>query len=172
VAGRPAEKGQACRPAHGRAARSPGSAPDRRWRTCACTRSPARTPAAITVGGSTRGDVRDTTYSNFGSCVTLFAPGTDSRTIGGTSMAAPHAAGVAALYLEQRPTAQPATVKALIVDSATTDVLGDIGAGWTTVPAVLSTGNGTFRLANGGVGDFAGWAQVPGATVVGRRTAW
>jgi len=86
----------------------------------ACYRSPGRVPAALTVGAS---DVNDTSYlyTNPGSCLDLFAPGVDipsawstsdtSRyTLTGTSMAAAHVAGVAALYLEGHPLATPGDV--------------------------------------------------------------
>ncbi|MFC4504841.1 MULTISPECIES: S8 family serine peptidase [Streptomyces] len=106
----------------------------------ACNYSPARTPAAITVGASTSADSRDTSYSDYGSCVTLFAPGTGitsawigsdtaTNTIDGTSMATPHVAGVAALYLQGRTGVPPATVKRWITDAATPGVLSNIGTG-------------------------------------------
>jgi subtilisin family serine protease len=96
----------------------------------ACWFSPARVPAAITVGATTNTDVR-ASYSNTGSCVDLFAPGsgitsswftstTSARTISGTSMASPHVAGVAALYLQTRPTSTPSQVRNAIVTNATT----------------------------------------------------
>lgn len=105
----------------------------------ACNYSPARTAAAITVGATTSSDVR-ASYSNYGSCVDIFAPGssitsawytstTATNTISGTSMASPHVAGVAALYLQGSPSASPATVRNALVANATTNRLTSIGTG-------------------------------------------
>lgn len=107
--------------------------------TNACNQSPARVAAAITVGSSTSTDARSS-FSNYGTCVDLFAPGssitsawstsnTATNTISGTSMASPHVAGVAALYLQRFPTASAATVRNAIVNASTTNRLTGIGTG-------------------------------------------
>jgi subtilisin family serine protease len=105
----------------------------------ACSYSPSSTPTAVTVGSSTNTDARSY-FSNYGTCVDLFAPGTNitsawytsntaTNTISGTSMASPHTAGVAALYLQGAPTATPATVAAALVATSTTGRLTDVGTG-------------------------------------------
>jgi subtilisin family serine protease len=105
----------------------------------ACNGSPSRVAAAITVGSTTSTDARSS-FSNFGSCVDVFAPGssitsswytsdTATNTISGTSMATPHVVGAAALYLAGAPSASPATVASAIASSATPNVVGNAGSG-------------------------------------------
>jgi serine protease len=105
----------------------------------ACNSSPARAANAITVGSTTTTDARSS-FSNFGTCVDLFAPGssilsawytsnTASATLSGTSMASPHVAGVAALYKQFSPSASTTTVRNAIVNNATTNVITNPGSG-------------------------------------------
>lgn len=105
----------------------------------ACLQSPARVPSALTVGASTIGDAR-AAFSNVGECVDLFAPGqgivsashigtTRSRSLSGTSMAAPHVAGVAALLRAAQPEADVDTIVDALLGDATTDVLSNVGPG-------------------------------------------
>ncbi|MDL0432158.1 S8 family peptidase [Marinobacter sp. TBZ242] len=105
----------------------------------ACSGSPNRVEPAITVGSTTREDQRSS-FSNYGPCLDLFAPGSDItgawyqeddevNTISGTSMASPHVAGSAALILAADPALSPASVDAMLEDLATRNVLGGIRDG-------------------------------------------
>jgi len=103
----------------------------------ACNYSPASTPNSICVGATTNADAR-ATYSNFGNCVHVFAPGTNIyatwlgngyNTISGTSMACPHVAGQAAVILSENPNFTPAQVKARILQQAQPNLLSGVGAG-------------------------------------------
>ncbi len=93
----------------------------------ASTFSPARASGVITVASSTSTDAKSS-FSNYGSVVEIYAPGSSitstwlnsgTNTISGTSMASPHVAGVAALYLAGNPSATPATVSNWIISNAT-----------------------------------------------------
>ncbi len=105
----------------------------------ACSGSPNRVGPALTVGATTRTDQRSS-FSNFGRCVDIFAPGsqitstwstsnTATNTISGTSMAAPHVAGVVALYLDENPSASPALVESVLEGAAVRGRLSNIRTG-------------------------------------------
>ena len=114
----------------------------------ACNYSPARVPDAITVGATTDSDAR-ASYSNIGSCLDIFAPGSAItstwlgsnaiNTISGTSMAAPHVAGLVARFLSVNSGLTPQQVANSIKKSATLGVLTNIGAGSPNSLAFTST---------------------------------
>jgi hypothetical protein len=105
----------------------------------ACATSPASAPDAITVGATDATDLF-ASFSNFGSCVKLNAPGVSITsawigsdaaiaTASGTSMASPHVAGAVAVYLQQNSSATPAQVRAALTGGATSNVIQAIGTG-------------------------------------------
>jgi len=105
----------------------------------ACSYSPARAGSAITVGSTTSSDSRSS-FSNYGSCLDIYAPGSSitstwstsnsaTNTISGTSMASPHVAGVAALYLDEFPNATPSQVEAAIENAAIANKVTDARSG-------------------------------------------
>ncbi|MFD3544121.1 S8 family peptidase [Streptomyces sp. NPDC058655] len=119
--------------------------------TDASTKSPARVAEAITVGATTSTDAK-ASYSNYGSVLDLFAPGssitsawgtgdTATNSISGTSMASPHVAGAAALYLAQNPGSTPAQISAGLVAAATPNVVTSPGTG--SPNRLLHVGAGT-----------------------------
>ncbi|MYS84796.1 S8 family serine peptidase [Streptomyces sp. SID5474] len=105
----------------------------------ACDYSPGRLPETITVQSSDKSD-RRASFSNYGKCTDLFAPGTDivstwndtdtdTLTASGTSMATPHVSGAAAIYLSAHPTATPAEVQKALIAAATPGRIGNPGSG-------------------------------------------
>ncbi len=102
----------------------------------ACDVSPARAANAITVGATEKSD-RRAGYSNFGSCVDLFAPGsqitsagiasdTATQVLSGTSMATPHVTGAVARYLQAYPGASPAAVRTALIGDSTTGAVTNL----------------------------------------------
>src|SRR6266540_874438 len=105
----------------------------------ACNFSPARVAAAITVNATDINDAR-ASFSNFGTCTDIFAPGvnitsswntsdTATNTISGTSMATPHVAGAAALWLADHPGDTPAQVATGLINASTPNKVTNPGSG-------------------------------------------
>merc|ERR1719433_2676686 len=102
----------------------------------ACNFSPAFVSNAITVGSTTSAD-RRSSFSNYGRCVQIYAPGSNilsaghsydshSATMSGTSMACPHVSGAAALLLESNPKSTVAQVKELLTKNARANIISDL----------------------------------------------
>jgi subtilisin family serine protease len=149
----------------------------------ACTTSPARAAAAITVSATDSTDHKPV-WANTGTCVDIFAPGvnitsswdtstTATNTISGTSMATPHVCGVSALYLSLNTTATPSAVASALINNSTAGVV--IGAGTGSPNRLLYElfigGGGTpapsisgFSPASGGVGSSV---TITGANFTG-----
>jgi subtilisin family serine protease len=151
----------------------------------ACNSSPARTPSAITVGSTTNTDARSS-FSNFGTCVDIFAPGSSitsswntsdsaTNTISGTSMATPHVAGVAALFLQGNPTASAATVTAGIINTATPNVVTNPGSGSPNrlLFSLLSGGGGgTVTVYSDNFDTVNNWTPNPSGTDTATTGRW
>ncbi|GAA0205752.1 hypothetical protein GCM10009123_11500 [Kangiella japonica] len=117
----------------------------------ACNYSPARAANAITVGSTTSSDSRSS-FSNYGNCLDIFAPGSNiksawhnggTNTISGTSMAAPHVAGAAALYLQNNPSATPSQVTNHITSNASSGKVSNAGSGSPNLLLYTGTGGST-----------------------------
>jgi len=116
----------------------------------ACSFSPAFVPSAITVGSTDSRD-RRSSFSNYGSCTNIWAPGssivsashtsdTGSRSLSGTSMACPHVSGGAALVLDASPSMKPSAVLAQLTADATKDAITGLKSG--DVNVMLFVGEG------------------------------
>ncbi len=136
----------------------------------ACNTSPARTPSALTVGATTSSDVR-ASFSNYGSCVDISAPGvgitsawnssnTATNTISGTSMATPHVTGAAASYLSGHPGSSPATVGTELKRVASTGHLTGLVGGTTNLLLFVGFSQGAEGGGSGGGGGSAPVASL------------
>ncbi|MGW0390363.1 S8 family peptidase [Streptomyces sp. NPDC003042] len=141
--------------------------------TNANTKSPARVAEAITVGATTSTDAK-ASYSNYGTILDIFAPGssivsawnssdTATNNISGTSMASPHVAGAAALYLAQNPASTPAQVSTALVNASTPNVVTSPGTG--SPNRLLYVGGGTTTPPGPRFENTADYAINDNATV-------
>jgi hypothetical protein len=147
----------------------------------ACTKSPARAPNAITVGSTTSTDARSS-FSNFGTCVDIFGPGssitsawytstTATNTISGTSMASPHVAGAAALYLASNPTATPAQVTQALISNSTPNKVTSPGTGSPNRLLYTLTGTAPTTYSISGTITTSAGAGIGGVTVSNGTTS-
>ncbi|MFZ9427737.1 MAG: S8 family serine peptidase, partial [Ilumatobacteraceae bacterium] len=137
----------------------------------ACGYSPARVPNAITVAASTNTDNR-ASFSNYGSCVDLFAPGQSiqstwlsngTNTISGTSMASPHVAGAAAALWGTNLTQSATTVRTAVLNAVSVDKLVGLPTDLTGTPNKLlfvSPGTGVAPSSPTGVSAVGGIGQA------------
>ncbi len=147
--------------------------------TNACNSSPARAPSALTVGATTNADAR-ASFSNYGSCLDIFAPGQDitsdwigsttaTNTISGTSMASPHVAGAAALVLGANPSYTPAQVATTLTGNSTAGKVTSAGTGSVnrllyTQLLSLPAGGGTSTTYSGSLSASGSASYKPGST--------
>ncbi|MFE5945768.1 S8 family peptidase [Streptomyces sp. NPDC056480] len=135
--------------------------------------SPARVAEAITVGSTTNTDARSS-FSNYGTVLDIFAPGSSitsswnssdsaTNTISGTSMATPHVAGAAAVYLAGNPTATPAQVSTALTTAATPNVVTNPGSG--SPNRLLYVGGGTTTPPGPKFENTADFAIADNSTV-------
>jgi subtilisin family serine protease len=152
----------------------------------ACNSSPARVAGAITVGSTTSTDARSS-FSNYGSCLDVFAPGSSitsawhtgssaTNTISGTSMASPHVAGVAVLYMQGNPTATNQQARDAIVNAATCNKVTSAGTGSPNKllsSSLSATGNNctTTPPPSGGTFNYSGSLSGTGANAYQPGTA-
>ncbi|MFZ4486950.1 MAG: S8 family serine peptidase [Candidatus Nanopelagicales bacterium] len=152
----------------------------------ACNVSPASEPTAITVGATTSSDAL-AYYSNYGSCVDILAPGSSITSAGissttatavmsGTSMASPHTAGAAAVYVGLNTSATPAQVVAALTSAATANVISGVSgspnkllyvrsfAASSTPPAVPPAGGGSSGGSSSGGGSSGGGSSGGGSS--------
>ncbi|MET8281320.1 S8 family serine peptidase [Micromonospora sp. NPDC005174] len=138
----------------------------------ACNVSPARTTEAITVGSTTNSDARSS-FSNIGTCLDIFAPGssitsswytsnTATNTISGTSMATPHVVGAAALVASANPSWTPAQVRNQLVSNATPNVITNAGSGSPNLLLYVGSG-GTTPPPTGCTGTNGAALTIPDA---------
>ena len=159
----------------------------------ACYYSPARASSAITVGSTDRYDSLSS-FSNYGSCVDILAPGSSitsawytgdsaTNTISGTSMASPHVAGAAALYLQKNPNASVSAVTNALTSTATANTITGVSGspnrflnttallGGSTTPTPTPTPTGA--LVNGGFEQGStGWSGATSAITTARYAAY